>query len=260
MDISTATNVQSRFAAALFEPSAPVPAFVHASTSPRAEAGFAVYRNNVVVGLIKAIGQRFPVIRRLAGGDSFDAVAHRYILTNPPRSPILLDYGEDFPVFVRGLGDEAMFDYLADIAQLEWLRGRAYHSADSIPVPRGAFAALSDRLDRVRVQLHPSAFLLKSKFPVVTIWESSLDDSIGSPAFDRWSPECALVVRPYLDVQVWRLPAATHAFFEQLRSAVPLAEAAASTLAGDPEFDLAGALTIMIESNVVVGITERPLV
>jgi hypothetical protein len=258
--ISSSSEFQPGFSAALFDASAAVPAFVRAPTSPRAESGFAVYRNNVVAGLIKAVGQRFPVVRRLAGHDSFDAVAHRYVVTRPPRSPVLIDYGEEFPVFVRGLGSEAMFEYLGDVALLEWLRGRAYHAADATPLPRQAFAALSGRLDRIRVQLHPSVFLMRSRFPIVTIWESGLEDAGRAVMIERWCPECALVARPFLDVRVWRLPPSTCAFVDALCRSAPLAEATEAGFAVEPGFDLAGALALLIQSNVVVALEEPALV
>ena len=251
-----ASDFQSGFSTALLDPSAPVPAFVRAHATPRTEAGFAVYRNNVVAGLIKAVSRRFPVVRRLAGEDSFDAVAHRYVVARPPRSPMLIEYGGDFPGFVRGLGSEAMFEYLADIAELEWLRGRAYHAADAVPVTREAFAMLADRLGQTSVKLHPSAFMLRSRFPIVTIWESNLEGSAGNATIDRWGPEYALVARPLLDVQVWRLSTGGYAFIDALGRCLPLADAADAALSADPGFDLAGAFTLLLESNIVVGFAE----
>ena len=124
---------QRSFSAAVFDPSAPLPFVMRSGGRQRAQSGFAVYRNNAVAGLINVIVQRFPVVHRLAGADSFQAVAHRYVVTEPPSSPILLHYGETFPRFVRGLGSEATLEYLADIAELEWARGRAYHAADAEP-------------------------------------------------------------------------------------------------------------------------------
>ena len=252
---------QRTFATALFEPSAPVPPSIQAAGQPRAQSGFAVYRNNVIAGLIDAVGRRFPVVRRLAGEETFDAVAHRYVLARPPRSPVLIAYGEDFPHFVRGLGSEAMFEYLADIAELEWLRGRAYHAADALPVSREAFAALApERLDRVRIQLHPSVSLLKSRFPVATIWESKLEGAEGDGGMiRRWCPEHVLVARPFLDVQVWRLSAGGYAFVQAVAQLASLSNAAAAGLAAEPAFDLAAAFAMLIESNIVTGFTELTL-
>lgn len=252
---------QRTFGAALFDPSAPVPPFIRAAGRQRARSGFAVYRNNVIAGLIEAVGQRFPVVRRLAGEESFDAVAHRYVLARPPRSAVLIAYGEDFPHFVRGLGSEAMFEYLADIAELEWLRGHAYHAADTSPVSREAFAALApEGLDRIRIQLHPSVSLLKSRFPVATVWESKLEGADGDGAMIRqWCPEYLLVARPFLDVQVWRLSAGGYAFVQALGQLASLAGAAAAGLAAEPDFDLAAAFAMLIESNIVTGFAELTL-
>ena len=69
--------------------------------------------------------------------------------------------------------------------------------------------------------LHPSACLLKSRFPIVTVWESNLEGSAGSAMVSRWRPEFALVARPFLDVEVWRLSAGGHAFIGALRRARP---------------------------------------
>lgn len=244
---------QESFSAAVFDPSAPLPFAVRGRRRQRAQSGFAVYRNNTIAGLINVIVQRFPVVHRLAGADSFRAVAHRYVVTEPPRSPILLHYGETFPRFVRGLGSEATLEYLADIAELEWARGRAYHAADADPLTRDAFAALApEQLDSVRMLLHPSTALVKSRFPIVTVWESNLGEGDGA-MISRWCPEFALVARPFLDVEVWRLSAGGHAFIGALAGLMPLSAAVAAAMAVDPDFDLSANFAMLIETNIVVG-------
>lgn len=252
---------QRTFTSALFDPSAPAPPSIQAAGCARARSGFSVYRNNVVAGLINAIGQRFPVVRRLAGEESFNAVAHRYAVTLPPRTPVLIDYGADFPRFVRNLGSEAMFEYLADIAELEWLRGRAYHAADADPVGRDAFASLDPaRLDAVRMQLHPSVSQIKSRFPIVTIWEAGQEGSDSEGAMiRRWGPEYALVARPLFDVQIWRLSAGCFAFVRELGQFASLSAAAAAGLAAEPDFNLADAFTMLIESGIVTGFADLAL-
>lgn len=244
---------QRSFSVAVFDPTAPLPFAVRDGGRQRAQSGFAVYRNNAIAGLVNVIVQRFPVVHRIAGADSFQAVAHRYVVTEPPRSPILLHYGETFPRFVRGLGTEATLEYLADVAELEWARGRAYHAADADPVTRDAFAALGpDQLDGVRILLHPSVALVKSRFPIVTIWESNLaDDADGM--ISRWCPEFALVARPFLDVEVWRLSRGGHAFVGALTGLMPLPAAVEVAMAADPEFELSANLAMLIETNIVAG-------
>ena len=61
---------------------------------------FAVYRNNVAVGLIGALEARYPVSRRIAGDDLFRAMARTFVRAHKPRSPVMIAYGGEFPEFV----------------------------------------------------------------------------------------------------------------------------------------------------------------
>jgi hypothetical protein len=93
------------FAAALGEPSAPPPATTHGRMGAPDARRFAVYRNNVAVGLISAVEARYPVSRRIAGDDLFRAMARAFVRAHRPRSPVMIAYGGEFPEFVA--------DYLA---------------------------------------------------------------------------------------------------------------------------------------------------
>jgi Putative DNA-binding domain len=104
------------FATALGEPSAPPPAMTHGRTGAPDARRFAVYRNNVAVGLIGALEARYPVSRRIAGDDLFRAMARAFVRANKPRSPVMIAYGEGFPEFVA--------DYLAREAAPTFERNR----------------------------------------------------------------------------------------------------------------------------------------
>ena len=88
------------FAAALGEPSAPPPAMTHGRMGAPDARRFAVYRNNVAVGLIGALEARYPVSRRIAGEDLFCAMARAFVRAHRPRSPVMIAYGGEFPEFV----------------------------------------------------------------------------------------------------------------------------------------------------------------
>jgi len=88
---------------------------------------------------------------------------------------VLLDYGATFPQFPRGIGQGAAANYLADLAEIESARTRAYHAADAALLSREAFNAVSpDDWPELCITLHPSVVLLKSDFPVVSIWQANL--------------------------------------------------------------------------------------
>jgi hypothetical protein len=244
---------QRAFANAIFFDDAPIPETVRAASGSAHASRFGVYRNNVMAGLINAIAARYPVARRLLWDDAFNRVASLYVMTEPPRSPVLLEYGDGFPQFLRNIGQAASADYLADVAELEAARVRAYHAADATPLSRGTLAALSpDGLADMRLRLHPSVTLIKSRFPVVSIWEANCQANDNMLA--TWRPECALVARPHLQVEVRRLTPGVHEFFEALANGHSIGEAIERGSASTPDFDLAECFNILIASEIVVGL------
>jgi hypothetical protein len=87
------------FAAALDDPSAATPAMTRGRMGAPDAHRFAVYRNNVAVGLIGALEARYPVSRRIAGDDLFRAMARAFVRAHRPRTPVMIAYGEEFPEF-----------------------------------------------------------------------------------------------------------------------------------------------------------------
>jgi hypothetical protein len=63
--------------------------------SRRGDSGLDSF-GKVLASPIEVMVARFPVTRRLVGDKSFRAMTHRFIVSEPPRSPTLLHYGETF--------------------------------------------------------------------------------------------------------------------------------------------------------------------
>ncbi len=183
-------HLQDDFAEALLSTTTPVPSCVKGAGVNRADRRFAVYRNNVAASLIEALAARFPVVKRLVGEAFFNAMAHAYVLREPPFSPLLIHYGETFPAFVEAFEAARPLPYLGDVARIEVARGRAYHAADADPLPRQAFADLpKDRIAAHRVVLHPSVTILASAYPALSIWE--INQTGGERPVESWGPEAA---------------------------------------------------------------------
>jgi len=223
----------SAFARALADPHAP----------PAGDARrFAVYRNNVAVGLIRNLEARFPVTRRLVGDDFFRGMAGAFVAREKPRTPVMIHYGAGFPAFVRGFTPAAELPYLPDVAALEDAWAEAYHAAEAEPLPAAALAEVaSERLEGLRFAFHPAARLIEFATPAASLWAAH--QSEGEPAApELWAPEAALVARPQADVQVRRLPEGGFAFAAALRDGATLGEAAAPLIAagGDPGAHLVG--------------------
>jgi Putative DNA-binding domain len=247
-------DLQTKFSCALLDPTQPVPRGIRGATRRRADRRFAVYRNNVVAGLIDALAQRFPVVRRLVGDAFFEAMARVYVLSCPPASPVMLLYGESFPDFANNFVPAANVPYLSDIARLEIARGRAYHAADAAPLEPQAFAALPpERLADLRFDFHPSVSIIKSSFPIVSIWQVNNDPDHAVP-IAPWAPEAALVARPFGDVEVTRFATGAAEFLLRLMDNGTMNDAVRAGEAAATEFDLVQSLHLLMLSRAVTRI------
>jgi hypothetical protein len=250
-------QLQRVFAEAILFDDAPIPATIRQASGPAYASRFGVYRNNVIAGLINAVAARYPVVKRLLWDDAFHRAAHLYVIAEPPRSPVMFEYGASFPQFLRNIGQCIASDYLADVAELEAARTRAYHAADAAPLARDAFAALApDDLPDLRLKLHPSVELLRSRFPVVSIWEANLqmDDRDNDNIIGKWKPECALIARPHLQVMVQAVSASAYAFIAALAEGRTVGEAIAQGMATAPDFDLGACFKALIGADIVIGL------
>jgi len=243
-------SIQENFAGALLDADRPVPAAVTSHTARGPQKRFAVYRNNVIVGLVEALRTQFTATENIVGSEFFAAMARVYVSTEPPRSPVLVNYGEGFPGFIEKFEPAAELPYLADVARLEVARTRAYHAADAAPLEPSRWQEIDpSALVGARVVLHPSLQILRSSQPVVTIWSMNAGES--EPAsIEDCEAEDALIVRPHLNVEVRRLPAGGATFLQALGLGATLGDAAATAAADHPQFDLAANLAGLIGAGL----------
>lgn len=246
-------DVQEEFAAALRDPGVAPPAGLVGPDAGPAPRRFAVYRNNVIVGLVNALRSSFPVVERIVGENFFQAMARAFVLYAPPRSPVLTDYGTTFADFIAGFGPATEVPYLPDVARIERAWREAYHAADAVPVAANDFAALgADDIPGLVLKLHPSLRTLRSAFPAQTIWRMHAGDAEIRPV-DLSVAEDTLIVRPDAEVEVRSVPPGGAAFVAALASGDALGVAAGKALAADERFDLAGNLAGLIGAGAIVG-------
>lgn len=131
---------------------------------------FAVYRNNVQHSLTRALAAQFPVVEALVGLEFFTAMARVFIASAPPRSPVLLQWGNAFAGFLEQFPPVVHLPYLPDVARLEYDHAQACHAADAPPVtPK--LLCVPDPTE-LRLVLHPSVRLFASAHPAVQIWQA----------------------------------------------------------------------------------------
>jgi hypothetical protein len=250
---------QADFARAILDPYRPAPAGLIGPDGRPSAKRFAVYRNNVVVGLIETLKAAYPVVHRLVGEEFFTAMARLYVMAEPPASPIMLDYGAGFPAFIARFEPASVLPYLQDAARLERGWVEAYHAAEAAPLPPSALGQVPpDDVPALRLTLHPSVRIIRSDFPIVGIWQANIDGNDFRSVDLGEGGDDALIVRPEAEVEVRRLPAGAAAFIEALQAGAPIVDAVMEGLSISTRFDLADALRGMIEANIIVGYDMQP--
>lgn len=247
---------QQYFARALLDPRLDVPRDVVAWNGSDPTKRFAVYRNNVVVSLVNALAETFPVLQELVGEEFFRAAAAEFVRQAPPDSPILAFYGSRFPAFIESFDPARSVPYLADMARLEFARVLAYHAADTQPLATLDPALLGqgdEALSELRFDFHPSASVVSSRFAVVSLWAAdngarAIDD------FDIDSKETALVTRVDLDVEVVSLRPGDAEFVSTLVEGGSLGSSLENATHVRPEFDLISALSTLVRQQALTSI------
>jgi hypothetical protein len=238
-----------------FAPGASRPAPARVSIGREADLALAAF-GETAADPVALLAARFPVIRRLVGDESFHLMARRYMFSALARGASRLDYGDTFPQFLRSQGTSASLEYVADIAELEMVRGKACRAGDVRPLSWRAIASLRlGQLKRLCAVLHPSVFLVASRFPIVSIWENNRCD--GEPrVIERWTAESALLARPHVEVEVRRLPHGGHAFISALSHGETMSSAVEAGTLVTPDFDIGTNLTLLLEADIVIEFQE----
>ena len=178
---------------------------VSAGLSPRQR--LSIYRNTMLGTLANALRLSFPAVHRLVGAAFFEGAAQIFSCEQAPGCADLNVYGAEFPDFLQRFEPAATLAYLADVARLEWAVNRALHAPDAPALDPSTLASVAPcDHDRVRFVAHPSISLLRSKFPIDTIWRAVLQhDEAGMAAIDLHEPVCLLVERLADELDVERL-------------------------------------------------------
>src|SRR5258706_8382675 len=133
-------------------------------------------------------------------------MARFHVRATPPTSPLLFEYGRDFPGFIERYEYARSMPWLADIARIEraWLD--AYHAADMETLRPEALASIPpERLSDVIFVPHPATRIVCSEFPAVPIFVPNRCEGPVDPIVAA-VPPAGRVTPPGLEVGVRHLP------------------------------------------------------
>ena len=244
---------QHEFSQAVFDPARSVPDGLVDPRSRPAGKRFDVYRNNVVVSLIKAAEEAFPVLLRLIGEQNFRAMAAAFVRAHPPESPLMMYFGQKMPTFLEGFAPLGAYPYMTDIARLELALRRSYHAADADPIAPDALSELApEALMASTFTLAPSLQVIRSDWPIHGIWAMNM---AGGPN-PAPRAEDVVILRAEFDPEPHLLPPGGGAFLTALQSGQTLETAvdAGSQVTG---FSLADMLALLLSGGAITSIMER---
>ncbi len=218
-------------------PEPPLSAWL-ADTPERQARGLRAYRGNARATAARALAVAFPTVAALLGDETFNAVAAGHWQSHPPSCGDLAQFGADFASALGADAQLADLPYLADVARLDWAVHRCAGAAD--PPTEVAGLALLAEADPagLRLRFCPGLGLLRSAWPLVSIWlahplpdhcASTTDRAalmaVARQALARQQAETALVWRSGWRPQVQALDEAAADFTDALIVGAALAGA-----------------------------------
>lgn len=191
-------ELQNDFVDAFFGAEIDVDKYIISDNTLTAKQRFCIYKGSVHGVLTQALSDMYPVCKELVGDKFFDHVTSKFINANPPRSAFFADFGEQFSEFLRSFEAAKSVEYLADTAQLEWLRHKAWNSKNQ---PASDFTTLGNYNEQQQMEmsfsLPTTATLLRADHQVEQLWQAHQEDSeINLSDIDLFK---------HLNLLIWRI-------------------------------------------------------
>lgn len=184
-----------------------------------------VYRNNAWQFFATALEQTYPVLQRRVGAGYFRQLAREYRAAHPSRRGDLHWAGADFAAWLHGRMTGSGYEWLADLARLEWAVAEASVASHARPAPLDQLSQFdAASLADLRLTLQPSVRLVESTYPVWSVWQANQHED-AEPVDLTQGGECCVVACLEDRPVVYRIEAIDFRLLERLARGETLGDA-----------------------------------
>ena len=194
----------------------------------RGEERMAVYAEAYVARLMEALAEIYETVYHLLGKEAFIELTESYLEAHPSHSYNLNSFGEAMAPHLERTRFAAELPFLPDLARLEWQVSRAFHSFEQTAFDPASIAQNSEEdWDRLRVVFQPSVAVIRSQWPILTIWNARKKPLGEIDISLEGQPQQVLVSRRGMDVTCEALEEAQVELILSLQSGEPLGKSCA---------------------------------
>lgn len=255
----TLQELQQRFTACLFDSEMSADSLPLSPALAEKDQRLNIYRNNVFHSLGTALAELYPVVKQLVGEEYFKACARTYLQDFPPRNAAMVNFGDSFPGFIQNFEPLSGYPWMADVARLELAWHESYHAEDAPSLDADKLINFSpERLANSQITLHPSVRLIRSPYPVYSIWLAHQEDNEPQDTIELdTGGENLCIFRPEYEVKLKSLDNVSMLLLENLHEGVKLSDAIDRTLEAFPDFDIEMVLAETIRDGLFLDIKEE---
>ncbi len=203
-----------------------------------------IYRNNVFGNFFSVLSMIFPAVKKNIGDKKFKKFVEDYQINHPSKNGNLDQYGDEFPIFLK----KQKLAFLSDLAQLELFYHNCYFAKNVKDFDIENFKKLApEKLFNLKFNLHPSCFLMESKFAIFSALKN--DSKKSSPLKN---PEFILIERVLDKCQIHKLTWMEFEFLNNLFKGKNLYQIYQKiTKTTKTEFDIGKMLNKFITSRII---------
>jgi hypothetical protein len=205
--------------------------------------GLAIYRNNLLATAQQALAISFPTVLTLIGESLFQYTCRELLISSPPKHGDWALWGKPYPILLSGLAQLSDYPFVADIAQVDWLRQQSMRAKDSAVEQASLQLLATHNLDELYIELSPSQFYMSSNYPVIEFWLSH-QQNINSDRAEEHArinqerlkqsiekfvqagvPQKVLIYRPHFNAELRELSMNEYAWLTLINQGVSIGEA-----------------------------------